>query len=193
MHSYCKRFGAPRRPSIITLNSTWGFGGTLAWMPKDAGVWELGSMKGDTVGHLVRSVFSDVDRATPSGEDYKVGIAVVDVDRRFGDWLWRCDSTKRYRRFIGGILENGAVYPASPTSEKATLLAEYCSIKFLPNENFNTKRDTSGAFRPASDEPYITFLGWDRVESTYRFVDGINKNNTWDEKFYYTETKSSMK
>ena len=34
------------------------------------------------------------------------------VDRRNGDWLWRCDSTQQFVPFIGGILEDGNIFPA---------------------------------------------------------------------------------
>ncbi len=114
-----------------------------------------GSNVGDTVQSLVERAYVDVDAGSV------VGIAVVAIDRRNGDFVYRCDPADSYQVFIGGILENGAIFPDHPTQQKATLLAGTCEIKFLPNDHFNTEHDLTGALRPASDMPFIRYRGWD--------------------------------
>jgi len=125
----------------------------------------------DTVAHM----FSDVDQATPSGENYKVGIAVVGVDRRFGDWKWQCNPETDFFSFVGGILADGTTFPEDPSASQATLLSADCLIKFVPNENFNTEFDSNGAIRDDSDKPYLTFIGWDRFETTYSYLDSFTE------------------
>ena len=106
------------------------------------------------------------------------GIAVTAVDRRNGDWFWRCNASLTYTRFIGGRLENGQVFPEDPSPAEATLLSDCCSVKFVPSPLFNTFNDTDGMARPDSDTPSITYKLWDRFSAEYQFtssfVDGNN-------------------
>eukprot|EP00049_Salpingoeca_infusionum_P005495 m.92677 g.92677 ORF g.92677 m.92677 type:complete len:4978 (-) comp12989_c0_seq3:2256-17189(-) len=113
---------------------------------------------GTLVAALLRGSFYDVDWQL--GAKVYLGLAVTEVDRRFGDWLWRCNDTD-FVPFIGGILENGAVYPTGPTERKATLLGPNCTIKFVPNKNFNTEFNLSNELRNGTDQPFIKVKAWD--------------------------------
>ena len=92
-------------------------------------------------------------------------MAVVGVDLRYGVWQWWCPQSKTWQRFVGDIYY-GVVVPKDPLVQKATLLAGDCRVSFLPVWNFNTLKDTRGFYRPASDVPYITILGWDNTGVT---------------------------
>jgi hypothetical protein len=135
---------------------------------------------GTLVKDLVRDKYSDVDRATPSGDDFVIGIAVVGVDRRFGDWFYSCpedfdalNGVYVYTKFFGNILENGAVYPVDPTPSRATLLGSDCLVKFVPRYNFNVHFELNGTIRQASDIPSIQYRGWDMTQLSSRSY-GVN-------------------
>ena len=115
--------------------------------------------KGTAVADIVAGVYIDVD---PGSE---VGVAVVGVDLRYGVWQWWCPQSKTWQTFVGDIYY-GVVVPKDPLVQKATLLARDCHVRFLPVWNFNTLKDTRGFYRPASDVPYITILGWDNTGVT---------------------------
>ena len=72
----------------------------------------------------------------------------------------------KHGRCLWGDIYYGVVVPKDPLVQKATLLTGDCRIPFLPVWNFNTLKDTRGFYRPASDVPYITILGWDNTGVT---------------------------
>ena len=114
---------------------------------------------GTAVADIVTGVYIDVD----SGSE--VGVAVVGVGLRYGVWQWWCPQSKTWLTFVGDIYY-GVVVPKDPLVQKATLLAGDCRVPFLPMWNFNTLKDTRGFYRPASDVPYITILGWNNTGVT---------------------------
>ncbi|KAI6655001.1 hypothetical protein LOD99_2290 [Oopsacas minuta] len=109
---------------------------------------------GTAVSDIVRDSFRDID------DGYQVGIAVTNVDNRYGKWEWRCDDLQDWQDFIGDIVF-GVRTPFYPIPLRATLLAGECTIRFLPNLNFNTEKYTTGLPRPSNDLPYISILAWD--------------------------------
>ena len=111
---------------------------------------------GTLVSDIVDGFYFDVD------EESLTGIAVVGVDIRFGTWEWRCPESDSWNEFIGDLIY-GVIVPPLPLPEKATLLAGNCLMRFLPNKNFNTLKDTDGFLRPLSDLPYIRIRGWDNT------------------------------
>jgi len=152
---------------------------------------------GTLVSDIVRTVYYDVDI------NHSVGVAVIGVDLRYGVWEWRCpqsvagsgsgvfsgDASGNYgewHAFIGNIVY-GFIIPANPLPERATLLSDDCSIRFLPNLNYNTLRDTNGDLWPPVDMPHITLVGWDDtglthglsgqygVDTTYNAVSNLNE------------------
>ena len=111
---------------------------------------------GTLVADIVDGFYIDVD------VNSQTGIAVVGVDLRYGVWEWRCPESAFWNEFIGDIIY-GVIVPPLPLPEKATILGGDCLIRFLPNLNFNTLRDTSGDLRPLSDLPYLDVRGWDNT------------------------------
>jgi len=142
-------------------------GATLTQIAEDD---SASNIVGDAVSTLVVSEFSDVDWDSSTSENL-IGIAVVGVDRRFGDWSWQCDEDAGFSTFVGGRLFNGDIYPENPEPTKATLLSADCKIRFVPTENFNTEFDENGAKRADSDKPFLTYIGWDRFATTYSYYD----------------------
>jgi subtilisin-like proprotein convertase family protein len=122
------------------------------------------SNEGTSVGDIVNQTFYDVD-ADP-GLNYEpnadIGIAVVGVDVRYGEWQYWCPDTSEWKVFIGDFIY-GVTLPLHPRVEKATLLLSNCRIRFLPNLHFNTLKDLQGDYRPPSDVPFITIRGWDNT------------------------------
>ena len=122
------------------------------------------SNKGTSVGDIVNQTFYDVD-ADP-GLNYEpntdIGIALVGVDVRYGEWQYWCPDTSEWKVFIGDFAF-GVTLPLHPRVEKATLLLSNCRIRFLPNLHFNTLKDLQGDYRPPSDVAFITIRGWDNT------------------------------
>ena len=116
---------------------------------------------GTFVQDILRGVFSDVD------DNSDIGLAVVEVDLRFGTWEYTCDlgSASEWLKFIGDDVF-GQTAPRIPRVERATLLLGNCRIRFNPNANFNSRYDLSGFPRPSSDTPYIRIRGWDNTGET---------------------------
>ena len=119
---------------------------------------------GTMVSQITRDEFyDDVD------DDSYVGLAVVEVDNRFGVWQYTCDSPlnpSSWEPFIGDVQYN-VVVPLLPLPEKATLLLSSCWIRFLPSANFNNVLNTDGYPRPGADAPYVRVFGWDNTGSTF--------------------------
>ena len=119
---------------------------------------------GTSVGEIVNGTFYDVDDVPDLNfaPFTDVGIVVVGVDLRYGEWQYWCPNRNEWEVFIGDfILEE--YFPLHPTVERATLLLSDCRIRFLPNLHFNTLKDLNGDFRPESDVPFITIRGWDNT------------------------------
>ena len=115
---------------------------------------------GTRVADIIGGYYNDVD-TNPD-----MGLAVVGVDDRFGEWQYRCDSTlSDWQPFIGGMYYQ-QVIPRLPLPEMATLLLSTCWIRFLPSAHFNTELDTRGHPRPPTDTPYIVAHGWDNTGLT---------------------------
>lgn len=127
---------------------------------------------GTAVRDIVEGYYLDVDFNS------EVGIAVVGVDLRFGEWEWRCPDSD-WTEFIGDIIY-GVILPATPRVEKATLLSGDCRVRFLPNENFNTLRDTDGNLRPSTDTPYITIRAWDNTGLTESLSGTFGVDSTYN-------------
>ena len=128
---------------------------------------------GTTVGDIVAGRYLDIDRHS------EIGVAVVGVDLRFGMWEWRCSDTQDWQVFIGDIIYE-VILPATPRVEKATLLSADCHIRFLPNENFNTLRDTNGDLRPETDLPFITIRAWDNTGLTEGYSGTYGVDTTYN-------------
>ena len=87
------------------------------------------------------------------------------------------------------ILYSVSVPPFYPIPLRATLLSADCTIRFIPDSNFNTEKHYyTGLPRPPSDVPYITILAWDvtvglsgtyGVDTTYH-----NSSNTNEFSFF---------
>ena len=120
-----------------------------------------GENPGTFVRDILRGVFDDVD------DNSDIGLAVVQVDLRFGTWEYTCDlgSASVWLKFIGDDVF-GQTAPRTPRAERATVLLANCRIRFNPNANFNSKYDLSGFPRPSSDTPYIRIRGWDNTGET---------------------------
>jgi subtilisin-like proprotein convertase family protein len=117
---------------------------------------------GTQVSSIINGYYEDVD-ANPD-----MGLAVIEVDNRFGVWQYTCDSPlnpSSWEPFIGDRQYN-TIVPLLPLQEKATLLLSTCWIRFLPVPNFNNALNYKGYPRPETDSPYITALGWDNTGST---------------------------
>ncbi len=110
--------------------------------------------EGTLVWDIVEGFYHDVDSQSVRG------IAVRGVDLRYGIWEWICPDNNVWTKFFGNFLY-GVFVPPNPRPEKATLLDGDCSVRFLPDLNFNTLRDTNGDLRPVSDHPYISVVAWD--------------------------------
>ena len=124
---------------------------------------------GTEVSRIIRGYYNDVD-ANPDR-----GLAVIEVDNRFGLWEYTCDSPNNpslWQAFIGDIQYNQIV-PPLPLQDKATLLLSTCWIRYLPSANFNNDLNTDGYPRPTSDAPYIRVLGWDNTGMT------LNRSGTY--------------
>ena len=119
---------------------------------------------GTYVSVITNFVYNDVD-----GTD-DIGVAVVGVDRRYGEWQYTCDGLigTRWLPFIGGY-QFGQIAPRNPIPERATLLLDTCRIRFVPQLDFNSQFDENGDPRPSSDTPYIEIKGWDNTGSTNGF------------------------
>ena len=119
---------------------------------------------GTSVGEIVNGTFYDVDDVPDLNfaPFTDVGIAVVGVDLRYGEWQYRCSNRSEWAGFIGDFIY-GVYLPRYPRVERATLLLSDCRIRFLPNLHFNTLKDLNGDFRPKSDVPFITIKGWDNT------------------------------
>ena len=110
--------------------------------------------EGTLVWDIVDGFYHDVDSPVARG------IAVRGVDLRFGTWEWKCPETDMWTEFFGDFLY-GVFVPPHPRPERATLLDGDCSVRFLPDLNFNTLRDLDGELRPITDLPYISVVAWD--------------------------------
>ena len=116
---------------------------------------------GTQVAEIIRGFYSDVD-FNPD-----MGLAVVGVDDRYGEWQYTCDPPIQghWMTFIGGMYY-GQVIPRLPLPERATLLLSSCWIRFLPQPHFNNELDTDDYRRPPTDVPYIVVHGWDNTGRT---------------------------
>ena len=115
---------------------------------------------GTSVLDIVGNSFRDIDST------YQIGIAVTNVDTTDGKWEWQCDAQQDWQDFIGDIVF-GVRTPYYPLPIRATLLSGECTIRFLPNLNFNTEKQyNTGLPRPSSDIPFISMLAWDNTGVT---------------------------
>ena len=143
---------------------------------------DVNSVFGTYVYLIVSGLYIDVDVGIDTGTNFEtpsksnpinnLGIAVVEVDNRFGEWEYTCDdiSNSNWELFKGGYVF-GQLAPRLPNTQRATLLLGHCRIRFEPDENFNTELDSNGDPRPASDTPYLLIRGWDNTGDT----EGLNK------------------
>ena len=116
---------------------------------------------GTPVSRIIEGYYNDVD------VDFGMGLAVIEVDNRFGSWEYTCNTPpSSWEPFIGDI-QYGHTVPPLPIQEKATLLLSSCWIRYLPSPNFNNDLDTDGYPRPDSDAPHIRVLGWDNTGRTF--------------------------
>ena len=119
---------------------------------------------GTQISRIMRDDFcEDVDVTSCTG------LAVVEVDNRFGVWQYTCDSPPSptsWQPFIGDV-EYNVIVPPLPLQEKATLLLSSCWIRYLPSANFNNELNTDGYPRPEGDAPYIKAFGWDNTGRTF--------------------------
>ena len=100
-----------------------------------------------------------------------MGVAVVGVDEQYGRWQYSCNqtgSTRTWHYFVGDTYES-VVTVRLPRPDKATLLADYCRIRFLPNIHFNSEFDTLGNTR--THMPFVRLLGWDQTST----VEGVGR------------------
>ncbi len=124
---------------------------------------------------LLANFYTDVDIGINSdtnfgtlSESSELGIAVVGIDNRYGQWQYTCDhdvSNTNWEAFYGDYVF-GQLAPRLPNTERATLLLGTCRIRFLPNLDFNTEYDLNGNARSESDKPYIMIKGWDNTGET---------------------------
>lgn len=116
---------------------------------------------GTRVSAIIDGFYSDVDA------DPDLGLAVIEVDNRFGEWQYTCDNpiNNAWAPFIGDMYY-GVRVPLLPRPEKATLLLYSCWIRFVHDPFFNTERDTDGCERPSTDTPFIVAHGWDNTGLT---------------------------
>ena len=119
---------------------------------------------GTLVSDIVSQTYADVD------VDFVVGVAVTRVDNANGVFQYTCNRTAilQWSNFIGDLVY-GQFVPPLPLRSRSTLLAGYCRIRFLPNENFNTVYDVMHMPRPVADRPTVGLLAWDRTGATAGF------------------------
>jgi hypothetical protein len=136
---------------------------------------------GTAVEVILRDHFEDIDGQA-------LGLAVVHVDERNGRWWYTCQTGTNieWNLFIGGHInyetEEGTVSqisPLKPNEYAATLLDGICSIRFLPDEHFNTEYNYDGSPRDVDDTPYITIRGWDQTEGASMDIT-VNTSTTPD-------------
>lgn len=136
---------------------------------------------GTAVRDIVNSTYKDVD------DNAEVGIAVIGVDQRFGLWQWRCPyQGNKWNKFIGDKVY-GVIVPELPLPEKATLLDGSCFIRFLPDKNFNTEKDTTGIERPDSDKPYLVVRGWDNTGLSRSLSGQYGQDTTYNTESIHNE------
>ena len=141
---------------------------------------------GTTVRDIVNSTYVDVD------DNAEIGIAIVGVDLRFGLWQWRCPLQGNvWNNFIGDKVY-GVIVPKNPRPEKATLLASNCSIRFLPDHNFNTEKDTTGKGRPDSDKPFLVIRGWDNTGFTRGLSGQYGQDSTYNKNGFLSEFSAEI-
>ena len=117
---------------------------------------------GTQVRDVIHGHYSDVDA------NADMGMAVVEVDNRYGTWQYTCSSpnnSSSWQNFIGDRYF-GTVAPALPIPEKATLLLSTCWVRFLPQPHFTTELDNRNLPRPPTDTPYLVVYGWDNTGLT---------------------------
>ena len=134
---------------------------------------------GTLISGILRGHSEDIDGPA-------MGVAVVYVDERNGKWVYNCDSSTNWQDFIGGFISYDTlegpvsqISPRKPNEFSATLLDEDCSIRFLPDENFNTEFDLNGNPRDPTDTPYILLRGWDQTEGASLDI-SVNTSTTPD-------------
>ena len=137
----------------------------------------LGTYVSVIVSNLYIDVDVDIDEdtnfPTPTEDINQLGIAVVEVDNRFGTWEYTCDDNpaqSSWDQFKGGYVF-GQLAPRLPNPQRATLLLAYCRIRFIADDNFNTEYDLNGDPRPPSDTPYLGIKAWDNTGNT----EGMNE------------------
>ena len=108
---------------------------------------------------LTSSIYTDVD------DGAERGVAVVGVANRGGRWQYNCGE---WEEFVGDIIDNVTIPRVS--AERATLLSSSCSVRFIPEPNFNTEWDLMNQPRPASDTPFLLVRGWDNTGNTAGLV-----------------------
>ena len=139
---------------------------------------------GTLVSEILRNVAEDMDSP-------EVGVAVLYVDRRNGDWQYTCDQGSRleWQSFFGERLSFESMFgpisqvaPLHPNEFRATLLAGdgICRIRFLPNENFNSEYNLDGSRRSADDLPFISIRTWDRTTGSNMEV-GVDTTSVPDD------------
>ena len=139
---------------------------------------------GTLVSEILRDVAVDIDSA-------EIGVAVLYVDRRNGDWQYTCDQGSRleWQSFFGERLSFQSMFgsisqvaPLHPNEFRATLLAGdgICRIRFLPNENFNSEYNLDGSRRNSDDIPFISIRAWDRNSGSNREV-GVDTTSVPDD------------
>ena len=139
---------------------------------------------GENPGTFVQDILRGVGVYTDVDDNSEMGLAVVEIDLRFGTWEYTCDlgSNSGWLKFIGDDVF-GQTAPRTPRAERATLLLATCRIRFNPNSNFNSEYDLSGFPRPPTDTPYIKIRAWDNTGETrgmnFRF--GIDTTSSPDD------------
>ncbi|XP_002741598.1 uncharacterized protein LOC100369441 [Saccoglossus kowalevskii] len=115
---------------------------------------------GTEVSKLLENTCTDIDGDI-------VGVAVIGVDNRYGIWQWTCSSSmdREWHDLIGDIMY-GKIVPETPIPEKATLLSADCSIRFQPQDDFNSEGNTEIDLGAKHAMPYVTLLAWDNTGDT---------------------------
>jgi hypothetical protein len=147
---------------------------------------------GDIIKDMVAGFYADIDRATPSGTNAKLGVAVVGAGSEYGIWEQSCDFVS-FTPLFGNRLADGRLFPRDPTPEYATLLDGNCVIRFDPAANFNTDVDINGLPWQSDVRPCLQIRGWDNTGRTrglnQRFgINTIVTNTTTDEFSSFTDT-----
>eukprot|EP00049_Salpingoeca_infusionum_P010923 m.187952 g.187952 ORF g.187952 m.187952 type:complete len:4248 (-) comp14786_c2_seq1:204-12947(-) len=148
-------------------------GARMRFIDEDASLEDIGFTR---VSELLQDV-QDEDRET--SDDVESGIAVVGIDSRNGVWQFACDEPPTtFAPFRGGEHPVTGDIFLEPNPASATLLNASCAIRFVPNTNFNSEFDSTGAARPDSDTPTISYRAWDHSGATAGLIGEPNIDTT---------------